>query len=196
MKLMLATKNDDKIKEIRNTLDITDLEIRTYRDFEALPNVVEDAATFAGNSFKKAKEVSELTGLVSLADDSGLAVKALGGAPGIMSSRYAGKDATDQDNNEKLLKKLEKKNNRQAAFICVMCLYFPNGKTVFTKGKLKGEITEKPRGENGFGYDPIFYLKGYGKTVAQLPGKEKNKISHRAEALEKMKKALIKRAQV
>ncbi len=188
IKIVLATQNDDKIVEIGKMLN--GLELKTYKDFDGLPDVVEDTDTFAGNALKKAREVSTFTNMMALADDSGLVVKSLNGAPGVLSARFAGEDVTYQDNNAKLLNELAGVQDRAAYFICVMCLYFPDGTSLFTRGFLHGEIAEAPAGPGGFGNDPVFYHKKHGKTVAELSLAEKNKISHRSQALRRMQQAL------
>jgi XTP/dITP diphosphohydrolase len=189
MILVLATKNSGKIREIKNALDLPGLRIRSLQDFPDLPEVVEDGQTFLDNAFKKAHSCSQATGKAALADDSGLEVDFLHGAPGVFSARFSGPDATDQTNNQKLLSLLEDVpgEKRTAHFFCQMVLYLPDGTWIQTEGFCPGVIAREPRGTQGFGYDPVFYLPEFGKTMAELPLEEKNRISHRARALEKIR---------
>jgi XTP/dITP diphosphohydrolase len=161
-------------------------------DYPDVPEIVEDGETFFENALKKARAVSEHTGQVVIADDSGLEVDFLGGRPGVHSSRYSGPDATDENNNEKLLRELAgvPEEKRGAAFKCVLVLYKPEGSFESFEGKMAGKITVTPAGTEGFGYDPVFYVTEYNKTVAELKPEVKNTISHRAEAFGKLKKSL------
>ena len=163
-------------------------------EYPGLPEVVEDGETFFENALKKAKAVSEYTGKIVLADDSGLEVDFLEGRPGICSSRYAGPDATDQSNIEKLLEELKGVpiNKRGAAFVCALVLYRPDGTFESFEGRWGGEIGHEPAGTTGFGYDPVFVVAECGMTVAQISPDMKNTISHRAKALNKLKKSLEK----
>jgi len=187
--ILLATRNPGKVKEIKAILGNYGVDVVSLADFPDVPEVVEDGATFFDNAFKKAKEVSEATNMMVLSDDSGLEVDALGGRPGVFSARYSGKAGDDAANNEKLLKELEgiPEEKRTARFRCVMVLYHPSGKWISAEGSCEGRIAFKPSGTGGFGYDPVFYLDQYGKTMAELPPEEKNKISHRAKALQALK---------
>ncbi len=195
MKLFLATGNQHKIEEMKKMLTDTDIEVLSKNDIDNLPEVIEDQDTFIGNSLKKAREIAEYVGLATIADDSGLVVEALGGRPGVYSARFAGEDATDQANNQKLLKLLKDlpEEERQAYFICAMAFVSPEGEEHTVIGKCHGYISDVPQGEAGFGYDPLFIPKGYEDSFAQLGSKIKNKISHRANALVKMKDFLAKR---
>lgn len=190
MKIFLATGNKKKINEITKNLDGNldgnKYEILSINDGIEIPEVVEDGDTFEANSQKKALEIAKFTGMITIADDSGLCVDALNGAPGIYSARYSGEDAIDEKNNELLIKNLSGIENRAAKFVCVISLAKPNGEVYSFRGEYQGEIIDTPRGENGFGYDPYFYVKEYGKTFAEIP-EIKVKVSHRAIALEKMK---------
>ena len=188
-KLLIATKNAGKVKEIKAILKDFDMDIISLADLPNVPEVIEDGKTFFENAFKKAKEVSDATGMMVLSDDSGLEVDALNGAPGVYSARYSGESGDDKSNNEKLLKELKDvpENKRTARFKCVMVLYHPSGKWISAEGACEGRIALKPAGEGGFGYDPVFYLDKYGKTMAEIPAEEKNKISHRAKALNELK---------
>lgn len=187
MELVVATRNAGKLREIRRLLAETGIQALSLDDFPNLPEVVEDGVTFAANAGKKASEIAGRTGRATLADDSGLTVAALDGAPGVHSARYAGEKATDADNNRKLLAALEgiPAARRQAAFVCVMALYHPDGRCQYFDGRIEGVILEAPRGAGGFGYDPLFYLPGCGCTMAELPLEEKNRLSHRGQALRK-----------
>lgn len=169
-----------------------DVELRSLEDYPDLPGIVEDGTSFIENALKKARVISNLTGETVLADDSGLEVEVLGGAPGIYSARYAGKDADDRQNIRKLLDEMKgvPAEHRRAAFRCVLVLYRPDGTYDFFEGRWEGRISEAPAGEGGFGYDPVFFLPGEGMTVAQLPAEAKNRISHRAQAFAKLKERL------
>lgn len=194
MKLVLATKNKNKVIEIQNKFsNITGLELIPLSIYEQPPEVEEDGATFEENALKKGRKISDYTKLSVLSDDSGLVVDALNGRPGIYSARYIGKNATDYDRNCQILKEMEGfKNNREARFICAIAIVFPDGKSYTTHGECKGTIGNSIKGANGFGYDPIFHLPDFGKTMAELTLEEKNKISHRAKALEKARELLFK----
>lgn len=186
MKIFLATGNRKKIDEIKAVLEDLDVEILSINDGIKIPEVVEDGETFEENSAKKALEIAKFLNMVTIADDSGLCVEALDGAPGIYSARFSGENATDASNNRKLVELMQCVPNRAAKFVAVITLAKPDGRTCSFRGELKGEIVDIPRGEGGFGYDPHFYLKDYDKTLAEIP-ELKKKISHRAKALEKMK---------
>jgi len=192
--LLIATSNIGKVKEISEALKDFSFKIKTLQDFTEIEPPEETGKTFFENAYLKAKYYAEKTGLMCLADDSGLEVDVLNKAPGIFSSRFAGKNATDEENNKKLLKLLEgiPLEKRKARFICVMVVYHPSGKYIATEGIWEGLIGFEPRGSYGFGYDPIFLVPEYNyeKTAAELPIEEKNKISHRGKALAKLKKVL------
>jgi len=191
-KLILATRNKDKLKEIQALLSDLDIDIMSLDEAENAPHVVEDGKTFMENAFKKAKVIAEATGIMALADDSGLEVDALDGAPGVYSARYSRENASDASNNEKLLADLEgvPAGKRSAHFSCVIVVYHPSGRWISTEDKCEGEITEKSIGDRGFGYDPVFYLPSLNCTMAQLSAEEKNRLSHRGKALEKLKSEL------
>ena len=165
------------------------VDCKSLNDYENLPEVIEDGQSFFENALKKAKAVSEWTGEAVLADDSGLEVKALGGAPGIFSARYAGNSAEDDDNIKKLLENLKgvPEDKRDGAFRCVLVLYYPDGHYKHFEGSWEGRIAEVPAGTGGFGYDPVFYLPESGVTVAELPREKKNAMSHRAKAFRQLK---------
>jgi XTP/dITP diphosphohydrolase len=171
--------------------------IRSLEEYPELSEIVEDGTSFLENALKKAKTVAEFTGEIALADDSGIEVAALNGAPGIYSSRYAGDGASDPDNIRKLLNDLTGVHpaERGAAFRCVLVLYQPDGRYEAFEGKWAGRITEEAAGEGGFGYDPVFFLPDRGVTVAELAPDVKNRISHRAQAFAKLKVWLQKESQ-
>lgn len=184
--LVLATKNNGKISEFRDLFKNSDIEIKTLDDFGPIPPVIEDGATFEDNAVKKAQFTARVLGLPAIADDSGLTVKALQGAPGVFSSRYAGENADDESNNRKLLAEMEGIEDRTAAFVCVLAIAVPRGPALIYEGTCEGLIAETPKGDQGFGYDPLFYYPPFQKTFAQLTGKEKNSISHRGKAIEEL----------
>ncbi len=192
MKIVVATKNPGKFRELKALLDEPSLEIRSLADYPDMAEVVEDGTTFFENALKKARAVAKFTGETAVADDSGLEVAALGGKPGIHSARFAGEKAGDRANLEKLLEKMKDLPpvRRDAAFRCVLVLCRPDGSFEQFEGTWEGKITMLPRGENGFGYDPVFLVPEYGKTAAELPPDTKNRLSHRAKALAKLKKKL------
>lgn len=169
-----------------------DIAFSSLRDYSDIPDIPEDGRSFFENALKKARVVSEWTGEMALADDSGLEVDALGGAPGIYSARYAGNDATDADNVRKLLEDLRdiKPDKRGGVFRCVLVLYRPGARFKSFEGLWQGRIAAEPAGTGGFGYDPVFYLPEYSLTVAQLPPGLKNQLSHRAEAFRQFKNYL------
>lgn len=184
MKLIIATRNAHKLQEIKAIFDFQHLEVLSAFDFPDIPDVVEDGDTLEQNAAKKAVEIARTTGCWSLADDSGLEVDALDGAPGVYSARYAGAHCSYTDNNKKLLKELKEKNDRSARFRTVIALSDPFGKVKTVEGACAGKITEELRGNSGFGYDPLFVPEGYCQTFAELDAQEKNRISHRARALQ------------
>ena len=183
MKFAIATRNTHKLEEIRAIFDFQNLELCSALDFPDIPDTVEDRDTFEGNAIKKAQELCDATGLTAMADDSGLEVDALGGAPGVTSARYAGEPCETTANNEKLLRELTGKKNRRARFRTVIALCRPGQEPLTVEGFCEGTIIDAPRGTNGFGYDPLFVPDGYDQTFAELPSETKNKISHRANAL-------------
>ena len=191
-KLILATRNKGKLKEIQVLLSDLDIDIMSLDEAENAPHVVEDGKTFMENAFKKAKVIAEATGIMALADDSGLEVDALDGAPGVHSARYSGENASDASNNEKLLADLEgvSSGKRSAHFSCVIIVYHPSGQWISTEARCEGEITNKIIGDQGFGYDPVFYLPSINRTMAQLSPEEKNSLSHRGKALAELKSKL------
>jgi len=186
MMLVIASGNPGKTAEIRELLEGFPITIKNLNDFGPLPPVEEDGETFDDNAYKKASFVSKVLGLPALADDSGLVVEALGGAPGVHSARYAGENATDLQRRTKLLEAMKGKTHRQAAFECVISIAVPSGSALTYEARCEGLIAEKPLGENGFGYDPIFYYPPLKKTFAQLTRAEKSRVSHRGKALREL----------
>jgi XTP/dITP diphosphohydrolase len=184
-KIVIASRNEGKIKEIKNFLHSLDIEILSMADFPEIPDVVEDGNTFEENALKKAKAVFEHVKQTTIADDSGLEVNYLNGLPGVLSSRYAGNNATDLQNCLKLLDELKgvEMENRKARFKCVIILTNPLYHNLVFEGKCEGYIIDEMKGERGFGYDPLFVPEGYNKTFAELDLVTKNKISHRGKAL-------------
>jgi XTP/dITP diphosphohydrolase len=193
MILVLASKNRGKVREIETALNLPGVTFKSLRDFPDLPDIDEDGSSFLENALKKARTIAEILKLPVLADDSGLEVDALKGAPGIFSARFAGPGATDQENNAKLLDLLQgiPDDRRTARFVCVLVLVRPSGEWHQTRGVCEGRITRHPRGDQGFGYDPIFFLDSFQKTTAEIPLETKNRISHRARALEGMRPHLL-----
>jgi XTP/dITP diphosphohydrolase len=190
-KIVLATRNKHKVEELRFFLSGLPLEVATLNDFPNVPSFVEDGKTFKENALKKAHQVYRLTNLLTLADDSGLEVFFLNGRPGVYSARYAGIDADDDANNQKLLKEMVgvAPRRRGAQFHAVLALV-GKGIDKTSKGTCPGLLAEDPRGMNGFGYDPIFIPNGFKKTYAELVAEVKNRISHRSKAFEKMREIL------
>jgi XTP/dITP diphosphohydrolase len=194
MKIVLATNNKHKIEEIKYILSDPQLEILTLNDFKDFPKIEETGKTLEENAILKARAIYQFTQLISLADDSGLEVDALNGAPGVLSSRFAGEHCSYKDNNRKLLSLMKNLpwEKRGATFVCVVAIAkdLDNIKTV--RGEVRGIITTEERGESGFGYDPVFYLPELSKTFAQLSSEEKTKKSHRAKAFKKTKERIKK----
>jgi len=190
--IVVATGNRGKLTELQSLLGPLGVEIKSMKDFPDLPEVVEDGSTFAENAAKKAVEVSRATGEIALADDSGLEVDHLGGAPGVYSARFAGEHKDDRANNEKLLALLEgvPPEKRTARFKCVVALAVPGDRIYTAEGACEGVIGTAPRGEEGFGYDPLFIIPELGKTFAQLDLDTKNSISHRGKAFARARKII------
>lgn len=189
LEILIATNNLGKVKEIKDILYSPEIKILTMKDFPPLPKIEEDGKTYQENAYKKARKISEYTGKICLADDSGLEIDYLKGEPGIYSSRWGN---SDEERINKVLKLLENVpiDKRNAKFVCAVVLFFPNGKLFMVKEECKGSIIFSPKGENGFGYDPIFLVPEYDKTFAELGDKIKNKISHRGKAMRKMIKII------
>ncbi|MBU0635036.1 MAG: RdgB/HAM1 family non-canonical purine NTP pyrophosphatase [Candidatus Omnitrophica bacterium] len=194
MEVVVSTRNRNKFKEISRILKNSDIKTLSLDKFPQAPKVKEDASTFEGNASKKALKIARFTGSLTVADDSGLLVDALRGEPGIFSARFAGKGATYEKNNKKLLRLLAgvPKKKRGATFICCVAVADSRGIIGIVKGICRGYISESPVGVCGFGYDPIFVIPKLKKTFAQLPPALKNRISHRAKAFAKAKKAILK----
>ena len=195
MKIVFASSNEGKVREIREMLEGMGIELISLSNYAGVPEIVEDGKSFQENALKKAKIISEFTGETVLADDSGLQVEVLAGEPGIYSSRYAGEKATDEENNTKLLTKLKNisQEKRTAFFVCVLVLYRRDGSYDYFQGKWNGQIIDERRGNNGFGYDPIFLVPELKMTAAELPAEIKNKVSHRGQAFAQLKKKLGER---
>jgi XTP/dITP diphosphohydrolase len=185
--LVIATRNKGKTLEIKELLKGFPVEIKNLDDFGPIPHLKEDGDTFDENAYKKASFAARILGLPALADDSGLTVEALDGAPGIHSARYAGENATDEQRYLQLLDEMEGKSNRKAAFECVISIAVPTGPALTYEARCEGLITLEPAGSNGFGYDPVFFYPPYNKTFAQITLEEKNRISHRGKALAELR---------
>lgn len=186
MRIIAATGNVGKIREIKKIFSDDNVEIISMGELGIDIDIEENGTTFEENSLIKARTIAKMTGEIALADDSGLCVDALGGAPGIYSARYAGDDATDEERIEKLLKELSDEENRNAKFVSVIAVVFPDGREMTASGEVKGKIAYEIFGNGGFGYDPVFISDELGKTFGQATADEKNKISHRARAIKKM----------
>jgi XTP/dITP diphosphohydrolase len=194
--ILLATRNKGKSKEFREAFQKIGIKVKDLFDVEGIPTIEETGATFAENAYIKAKVVADIVQLPVLADDSGLCVDALDGAPGVYSARYAGEEASDRDNNAKLLRELralpstgeaESDFLSAARFVCSLVLYDPeNGSHVEAEGSIEGYILHNPRGTDGFGYDPLFWVSSNGCSMAELSLEDKNLISHRGKALRKL----------
>lgn len=181
--LVIATRNRGKLDEIGDLLSGFPVDLRDLDDFGPVPPIIEDGVTFDDNAYKKAGATARILGLPTLADDSGLMVEALDGAPGVYSARYAGEDATDSQRCHKILDEMKEATDRKAAFECVISIAVPSGPALTYEGRCEGIIADSPRGVNGFGYDPIFYYPSLGKTFAELSREDKGRISHRGKAL-------------
>lgn len=193
IEIVIASQNADKIREIKAALDLSFVKWLTYEDFPHWPAFPKERGrSFEENAKTKALAVARFSGKHALADDSGLEVHVLNGKPGVRSARFAGRQATYEDNNRKLLRLLSNVpyNERLAHFRCVLCLASPEGDVYLTEGLVEGHISFEPRGKGGFGYDPLFIPLGYTKTMAELSLEEKNRISHRGQALRKMRAVL------
>jgi XTP/dITP diphosphohydrolase len=184
MKLLIATRNRGKKREYARLLQGLEVELIALDDLGVTKTIKEDGASYTENALLKARGYAAATGLLTLADDSGLEVDALDGAPGVLTARYAGEGATDEQRYLLLLEQLKDvpHEHRTARFRCVIALAWPDGRVEITEGVCEGRITREPRGEHGFGYDPVFYVPEYGCTMAELPPEIKNRISHRARA--------------
>lgn len=183
MKAVLASKNEKKLRELQQILSAQGLEVILQSEVGVDIEVEETGETFEENAILKAEAVRDQTAMIAISDDSGLAVDALGGAPGVRSARFGGEGLTDQGRYELLAKEMQGQDNRTCRFVSVICCAFPNGARILARGECQGQLLDAPQGEGGFGYDPIFYLPELGKTMAELTAEEKNRISHRGNAL-------------
>jgi XTP/dITP diphosphohydrolase len=190
--LILATRNLYKQRELIEMLAPLEIAVKSLLDFPNCPEVEEDGLTFTENAIKKARVTAQYCGLLSLADDSGLEVKALGGQPGIYSARFAGVQGDDEANNLKLLELMKNvpAESRQARFVCEIAVCEPDGRVRTVRGVCSGMIACEPKGKGGFGYDPLFIPEGYAQSFAELAAEEKNRISHRGRALQQLQRLL------
>jgi len=186
--VILATRNEGKLKEFQRLFQLVNIDLFSLKGFAELPEIVEDGLTFEENALKKALTVATFTQRIAIADDSGLMVDYLGGEPGVISARYAGTNASDEENNRKLLDKLKGAPDhlRNARFTCVLAIATPEGKKEVVIGECSGIITHEPKGQYGFGYDPIFFYPEYGKTFAEIEPEIKDRVCHRRKAVEKL----------
>ena len=191
--VVLATTNQGKVKEFSKLLGGVFENVISLKELDSPPEVIEDGATFRDNALIKAREIAQFSGKLTLADDSGLEVEALDGRPGVYSARYSGENATDKTNIEKLLDELGDNSNRNARFVCVLALVDPKGDELVVEGFCEGIILNEPRGEGGFGYDPVFYLPDRDKTMAEVDPEIKNTISHRANACKLLAEYLLRK---
>ena len=191
-KIILASNNKGKIAEVKEILKDMNVEVISMKEAGLDVDIEENGSTFEENALIKAEAIMKMTGEITIADDSGLEVDYLNKEPGLYSARYMGHDTSYDIKNNAIIQRLEgvKGTDRSARFVCAMAVVFPDGKNIIARGTMEGLIADKPMGENGFGYDPIMYLPEYQKTSAQLSSEEKNKISHRGKALEKLKTQL------
>ena len=198
MKILFATKNKGKIKEIQEIFSDTSYEICSLNDIFDDIEIEENADTFEGNALIKATTIMKEAGIMVLADDSGLEVDYLNKEPGVYSARYLGEDTPQSVKNEHILKQLDgvEDSLRTARFVCAMACAMPGEESFTMRGTIEGCIAKEVKGDNGFGYDPIFYVPEFDKTMAELTMEEKNKISHRGQALREMKKQLLERGYI
>ena len=190
--VVIASANPGKINEIKELLAGFAIEIKRLDDFGPIPEVEEDGETFEENAYKKASFTAKILGIPALADDSGLVVEALDGAPGVLSARYAGENATDEQRVVKLLYEMKGQTNRKAAFECVLSIAVPSGPALTYEARCEGLIAQQPAGQNGFGYDPIFFYPPLNKTFGQMTIAEKSRVSHRGKALNELKQEVGK----
>jgi len=194
--IIIATKNKNKVYELKRLLEPYGIKIHSLLEYENIPEIIEDGKTFEENSLKKAGEIFKLLKTPVIADDSGLVVEQIKGKPGIYSSRYAGENATDEENNKKLLKELANFPEPHFAKFYCAAAFIDGNHSITVTGELKGRIIKSPRGKNGFGYDPLFVPEGFNKTLAEFTIEEKNKISHRSKAFMKLKDILMKKLKI
>ena len=190
--LVIATRNPGKIFEIQELLAGFPIETKSLDDFGPIPEVVEDGETFEENAYIKARFTAKILGIPALADDSGLVIEALDGAPGVLSARYAGENATDEQRVAKLLNEMKGQTHRRAAFECVLSIALPSGPALTYEARCEGLIAQQPSGQNGFGYDPIFFYPPLNKTFGQMTIEEKGQVSHRGKALSELKQEIDK----
>ena len=195
MKILLATRNEGKIKDFKKLTEDMDIEVVSILDNIDIPDIEEDGNTFEENSEKKAVEIARYTGFITVSDDSGLCVDYLDGAPGIYSARYSGENANDNSNIDKLLEEVKNvdKKERGAYFVSVVRIAFPSEKVQSYRGEVKGEILFERDGNNGFGYDPVFFCYELGKSFGQASPDEKKGVSHRGRAFSKLKEEVLKK---
>ena len=192
MKLIIATNNNDKEKELKSVLDDFPVEVMSLDQFPEIGEIEETGSTLYENAKLKAVTVNKITNLPCLGDDTGLEVDALNGAPGVYSSRYAGENVSYENNVTKLLRELRSTpSDKRTARFRTIIFYTDGDRELYTQGEIQGVITENPRGTNGFGYDPVFYIPEVKKTMAELTSAEKNKLSHRGQAMRKFRKLLL-----
>jgi XTP/dITP diphosphohydrolase len=197
-KILLATTNQGKVREIQDLVRDLPVQFLSLSDVGPVPDVLENGATFDENAEKKARSIADSTGIVTLADDSGLCIDALNGRPGVKSARYAAEAASDAEKYSRILEEMRNvpDNLRTARFVCVLALAFPRAETILFKGTCEGRITHEPRGSYGFGYDPIFFFEEAGCTFAQMDRQSKNRVSHRGGALREFAAHLQRLAQL
>lgn len=181
--IVLATTNQNKVKEFKQLITDFPVQVKSLADFGSLPEVIEDGESFDENAYKKAHHYAKILGIPAIADDSGLVVEALAGAPGVRSARYSGENANDGENCAKLLREMKGQLNRKASFVCVLSIAVPSGPALTYEASCEGTILEQPRGSGGFGYDPLFYYEPLQRSFAELSTEEKNKVSHRGKVL-------------
>lgn len=187
MKVIIASNNKNKIREFKKIFENTSFELQSMSEAGLDIDIEENGTTFEENAIIKATTIAKMLNTYAIADDSGLMVDALNGEPGVRSARYAGDQHNDDDNNKKLMENMKGKTERSARYVCAICFSNPKGEYVTTKDSCEGIIVDEPKGYNGFGYDPYFYIEKFQRTMAEITLEEKNTISHRAKALEKMK---------
>jgi XTP/dITP diphosphohydrolase len=185
--LVMATHNEGKSREYALLLKDLPVQIHRLSEFDNLPELKEVGTSFKEIAVGKAQQAARMLGITAIADDSGLEVEALNGAPGIFSARYGGEPSDDAANNRKLLQAMRGKENRRASFVCAVAIAKPSGQTRIYAGRCAGEITHNPRGENGFGYDPLFLYPPLGRTFAELTAEEKSRVSHRGQAMRSLR---------
>jgi XTP/dITP diphosphohydrolase len=185
--LVLVTHNEGKRREYALLFKDLPIEMHTLSEFDGVPAIREEGTTFEEIASGKAQQAARLLNISAIADDSGLEVEALDGAPGILSARYGGEPTDDARNNRMLREAMKGKDNRRASFVCAVSIAKPSGQTLIYTGRCAGEILHEPRGDNGFGYDPLFFYPPFGRTFAQLTAEEKNRVSHRGRAMRKLR---------